>query len=127
VRRLALVAAVGALAVPAVAWAGGWATVQLSSTPTGATAGVPWKVRITVLQHGITPLDDVEPYVRIRKGQLTRTFAAKATPQNGVYAARVVFPSAGTWRYAVWDGFVEYGGARMHTYAPVRIAARPGT
>ena len=27
-------------------------------------------------------------------------------------------------RAAVWDGFVEYDGARTHTFAPVRIAPR---
>ncbi|HEY7731022.1 MAG TPA: hypothetical protein VH950_08990 [Gaiellaceae bacterium] len=125
-RRLALVAAAAALALPAVAWAGGWATVKLSSAPTGAVAGAPWKVRITVLQHGVTPLDDVKPFVRIRKGQLTKTFPARPTAATGVYAARVVFPGPGVWRYSVWDGFVAYGGARTHAYAPVRVAAAPG-
>jgi hypothetical protein len=123
VRRLALVAAAAALALPAVAWAGGWATVKLSSTPAGAVAGAPWKVRITVLQHGQTPLADVNPVVRIRKGQLTKAFPARPTATTGVYAARVVFPAPGVWRYSVWDGFVAYGGARTHTYAPVKVAA----
>ena len=45
-----------AVLVPATALAGGWATVKLSSTPTGAAAGVPWVVNLTVLQHGVTPL-----------------------------------------------------------------------
>lgn len=125
-KRLALLVAVGTLALPALAWAGGWATVKLSSTPKGMTAGAPWSVRITVLQHGETPLDDVKPFVRIRKGDLSRTFRAKPTPLDGVYAARVVFPSPGVWRYAIWDGFVEYGGARLHGYAPVRIAPAIG-
>jgi hypothetical protein len=123
VRRLALgVAAVLALAVPAAALAGGWATVRLASTPKGVTAGTPWNARVTVLQHGVTPLEHVRPVVRIRKGTTRLAFPARPTRTSGVYAARVVFPSAGVWRYAVWDGFVEYGGARTHTFAPVRIA-----
>jgi hypothetical protein len=126
VKRLVLLVAAAALALPALAWAGGWATVKLSSTPKGMSAGAPWSVRITVLQHGETPLDGVKPFVRIRKGDVTKTFRAKATAAFGVYAARVVFPSPGVWRYSIWDGFVEYGGARMHGYAPVRIAPAVG-
>ena len=123
-RRLLWALALAALVVPVTALAGGWATVKLSSTPKGVAAGTPWNVRVTVLQHGLTPLADVKPLVRIRKGEVRRAFPARPTADTGVYAARVVFPSAGVWRYAVWDGFVAYGGARTHTYAPVRIAPR---
>jgi hypothetical protein len=51
------------------------------------------------------------------------TFSARPTSRTGVYRARVVFPSAGTWRYEVFDAFTEYGGARTHKFAPVRILA----
>jgi hypothetical protein len=51
-----------------------------------------------------------------------RTFIAKATDRIGVYRARVVFPTAGRWRYEVYDGFTQYGGARIHRFTPVRIA-----
>lgn len=123
--RVALAAhAAVALALPAAAAGGGWATVTLSSTPRGVAAGSPWTVRITVLQHGATPLADVRPVVRISRGEVRRAFPARPTGETGVYAARVVFPAAGVWRYAVRDGFVAYGGARTHTYAPVRIAPR---
>jgi hypothetical protein len=112
------------LAIPAVSTAGGWATVQLSSTPTGLHAQSVWDVRVTVLQHGRTPLAGVKPRLTIRRGALTRAFRAVPTAAEGVYRTKVVFPTAGVWRYAVWDGFTEYGGAREHTYAPVRIAPR---
>jgi hypothetical protein len=121
-RFLAL--AVMALAVPQLAAAGGWATVKLSSTPVGMHAGQVWDVRVTVLQHGQTPLADVIPKVTIRNGTKAVAFTARPTTKIGVYRARVVFPTAGLWRYSVWDGFTEYGGARTHTYAPIRIAAR---
>jgi hypothetical protein len=133
-RSLLVLAAASALVLAGTAVAGGWATVQLSSTPRGLSAGEPWVVDITVLQHGRTPLDGLKPTLTIRKsvpritsgvakGRPTiRTFAARPTGRPGVYRARVVFPSAGTWRYEVYDGFVQYGGARTHTYAPVRIA-----
>jgi hypothetical protein len=116
-RKLVVTAAVVAVLVPATALAGGWATVQLSSTPKGARAGVPWVVDLTVLQHGVTPLAQVRPEVRIVQGTLARSFLARPTAKTGVYRARVVFPRAGTWRWSIWDGF-----SRTHTYKAVRVA-----
>ena len=115
-RRLVVSIVVGSLLVPATALAGGWATVQLSSTPKGAKAGVPWTVNMTVLQHGVTPLDGIEPQVRISQGTLIRTFTARPTPTTGVYRARVIFPRAGMWKWSIWDGF-----SRTHTYKAVRV------
>lgn len=123
-RRLLLFLALCALALPAAAAAGGWATVQLSSTPAGARAGVPWLVDVTVLQHGRTPLAGVKPTVTIRRGASRLTFRARPTAATGVYRARVVFPSAGRWRYEVYDAFVRYDGARVHRYAAVAILPR---
>ena len=116
-RKLIVAALALAVLVPATALAGGWATVQLSSTPTGARAGVPWVVQLTVLQHGQTPLADLQPRVRITQGTLARQFLARPTAKTGVYRARVVFPKAGMWRWSIWDGF-----SRTHTYTAVRIA-----
>ena len=73
--------------VPA-ALAGGWATVQLSSTPQGIHAGEVWDVRLTVLQHGRTPLVGVTPAVQIASGRRSHTFAARPTATTGVYRAR---------------------------------------
>jgi hypothetical protein len=137
-RKALIAVSVVALVGATTALAGGWATVKLSSTPDRLAAGEPWVVEITVLQHGNpkTPLCCLRPTVTIRKvagarstaasGLLpVRVFNAKPTGRTGVYRARVVFPTAGVWRYAVYDGFTTYGGARTHTFAPVRIA-QPG-
>lgn len=110
-----------ALAFPAAAGAGGWATVKLSSTPAGTHAGSPWNVTVTVLQHGKTPLANVKPTITIRNGSTSRVFRARPTDEVGAYRARVVFPHAGLWRYSVYDAFTEHGGAKVHTYAAVRI------
>jgi hypothetical protein len=108
----------GALALPAVAHAGGWATVSLSSTPDGMPPGKPWVVDLEILQHGLRPLEGVQPTVILTKseGGATRTFQAQPTREPGVYRARAVFPSGGEWRYAVDDGF-----SRRHEYPAVRI------
>jgi hypothetical protein len=137
VRRSLIVAALVALVCASTALAGGWATVKLSSVPKGVTAGEPWVVNITVLQHGRTPLCCLKPAVTIRKvtnvrpmsanaqsARVTRTFVARSTNRTGVYRARVVFPSAGRWRYEVYDAFTVYGGARTHRFAAVKIAPR---
>jgi len=108
------------LVMPAVAGAGGWATAGLSSTPEGVAPGQPWKVDITVLQHGRTPLEGLQPVVRIRSGDATREFAAEPTRKTGVYRAEVVFPTAGRWDYEVLDGFINES---PHTFPAVEIGS----
>ena len=75
-------------------------------------------MNITVLQHGRTPLEDVQPTLTIRNGDATKTFAAKPTGKPGVYAASVTFPSAGQWTYEVNDGFITQ---QPHTFPAVQI------
>jgi hypothetical protein len=109
------------LLVPALASAGGFATAGLSSTPEGVAPGKPWKVDITVLQHGVTPLEGITPRVQISSGDVTREFAATPTGKAGVYRAEVVFPRAGNWDYVVLDGFND---EMPHTFPAVRISDR---
>ena len=116
---------VAALAVTAAANAGCMATVGLSSTPKpGLAAGKPWVVTIRVLQHGVRPMPDAKPEVRIRNaaGKLF-TFKARKTDVVGSYRARVVFPMAGRYSLGVYDGFPVAECARVHTFKPVLIVA----
>src|SRR3954470_486479 len=120
VRRTAVVvAATGALALalPGAAGAGGFATVGLSSLPDGTAPGKPWRVTLTILQHGRTPLDGLHPSVRVVAANGTpHAFAARPAGRTGRYRADVVFPAAGRWRYEIDDGF-----SQTHRFAPVRI------
>jgi len=120
VMRAALAAGSALLVLPAVAGAGGFATVGLSSLPDGTTPGKPWHVTLTILQHGRTPMSSLKPTVRVASadGQTVRTFPAKRAGKAGTYTADVVFPSAGRWSYSVDDGFTQ-----THFYAPVAIGA----
>jgi hypothetical protein len=108
------------LLVPASSQAGGWATVGLSSMPDDARPGQEWVVDLTVLQHGITPLEGVTPVVTIAPeeaaGAKLRTFEARPTKEAGVYRARVDFPSKGAWDVSVHDGF-----SGVHEFGVVRI------
>jgi hypothetical protein len=73
---------------------------------------------MTVLQHGVTPLEGVRPRVIVTpaEGGEPEVFPARETGRPGVYQATVVFASAGTWRFAVHDGF-----AAKHEFRPVQI------
>lgn len=112
----AVLAIIGLLVLPAAASAGGWATVELSSTPDGLAPGATWMVDIEVLQHGRTPLEGVRPTVTIMSGGVSRTFPSRPTGRPGVHRASVRFARAGTWRYVVDDGFTM-----RHSYPPAQI------
>lgn len=121
-RRLLIAVPLVLLALAAPAFAGGWATVGMSSTPAGAEPGKPWNVEMTILQHGRTPLDGLNPSLTIINGDARETFYAKPTGEPGVYRVAVTFPTAGRWSYEVNDGFVT---GQPHTFAAVQIGA-PG-
>ena len=124
-RVIAVVGAlVCALALPTLASAGGWASVGFEPLPDGTDAGGTWKPTIFVKQHGITPLEGLQPVVMIEdtgSGESTK-FLATAGSEPGVYHADVVFPSAGDWRVTIIAGF----GDSKVTYGPVAIG-EPGT
>ncbi len=101
--------------------AGGFATAGVAP-PDEIEAGKVWNAQITVKQHGVTPLADVEPTLTIRQGGTSKTFRAEPTDEVGIYVARVEFPSAGEWRYEVNDGFGP-PGLNTHTFAPVSVVS----
>jgi hypothetical protein len=117
--RLTLLAVIAAaLAAPSAASAGGWATVGFDPPPDTLAPGEPWQVELTILQHGVTPLEGVRPRVIVSPGDggVRTTFPARATGKPGIYRATVVFASAGTWRYVVDDGF-----SAQHSYPVVQV------
>jgi hypothetical protein len=105
-----------ALIAPATAIGGGWATVGLAPPPDDIQAGTAWIANLEILQHGVTPLEDVEPKVIVSSGGERKSFAARPTGKPGVYRAEVVFPSGGKWSYEVDDGFTQ-----THTFPPVEV------
>jgi hypothetical protein len=125
-RRLLIVAiAAGALMQAGTASAGCWATVGLAPPPDGIGPGDTWTARMTVLQHGRTPLT-----IRNEATGGQRTFVARPTKDPTVFTASVVFPSAGSWRYEVFDGFTTWQGepapcAQTHTFSAVAVGGAP--
>ena len=114
--KLATVTLAAALIAPSTALAGGFATVGVSPPPDGLAPGETWQVELELLQHGRTPLEGVKPRVIVTGNGEREVFLTSAGDRPGVYRANVVFPSAGTWEYAVDDDF-----AQIHTFAPVKI------
>ena len=128
--RTLVLTAVAALAFAGTASAGGWATAGVDPPPPddGMSAGGSWEPKITIRQHGTTPLDGVDPAVIItnRDTGERKRFAASPTGQSGEYQAKVVFPSSGEWAVGVYDGFTEYGGAKLHTFGTVGVSGDGG-
>ena len=115
----ALSALVVALTAVASTSAGGWATVGFAPLPDGTAAGEIWKPKITVLQHGRTPLGGLSPVVTITGDESTEIFTAVETSEVGVYEASVIFPEDGDWRVAIDSRF----GESTVTYGPVAIGS----
>ena len=110
-----------ALALPAVAVGGGWASVGFEPLPDGTAAGEAWKPTIVIKQHGVTPLDGLHPVVMIEDASsgTWERFPAAPAGEPGAYTADVAFPYAGDWRVTIEGGF----SASQTTYGPFAVAA----
>ena len=117
-RRIGLPVLMLALAWPAAASAGGYATVGLQSLPTDIEPGKPWMAEFTVLAHGRTPFVEGRPSVTVSRvdGGAVGTYPARLVNHEGLYRAAVVFPSRGRFEYVIDDGY-----SPRHTFPPVRI------
>jgi hypothetical protein len=123
--RIALLVLLAFAATTGTAHAGGWATVELGEAPGAMVAGEPWRVELIVKQHGVTPMDDVTPSLRIDNGDgVVQTFPARHAGRPGTYVAEVTFPSAGTWRTRIYDGFTD---AVPHRLSPLTVAPASGS
>ena len=82
--------------------AGGWAVITLDELPTDVVAGKPLTVGFTVRQHGITPMDGLEPMVTARLG-FSEKFVVQAEPEGerGHYTATLAFPEEGNWEWSI--------------------------
>jgi hypothetical protein len=123
--RIAFVLLLAFAATAGTAHAGGWATVELGAAALGGIdAGEPWRVELIVKQHGRTPLDDLTPSVEITdEAGAVRTFEARPTGRPGSYVAEVTYPSPGTWKTRIYDGFTD---VVPHRLSPMTVSAGSG-
>ena len=91
-----------AVAVVVPVFAGGWAVITLDELPSDVVAGEPLTIGFTVLQHGRTPMTDLEPTVtaRLSNGKPI-TFFATSAEKAGYYTATLTFPEEGKWEWSV--------------------------
>ena len=111
-----------------MAQAGGWATVELGEAPSGLVAGKPWRVELIVKQHGITPMADVKPSITIVNdaGVVAHVPRAPDRPASATTSPTCTFPSAGTWRARISDGFTDVTPHRISTLNVASATAAPG-
>lgn len=89
------------LALPALA--GGWVNVTLDTVPTSAQAGTPLTLGFMVRQHGVTPINSVQPTLQARNAATGETLRAVARQEGAVghYVVDLTFPSGGDWQWSV--------------------------
>lgn len=95
------------LALGTTALAGGWAVTTLDTLPPDISAGQTYTIGWTIRQHGVTPVDverlggTTELIATSPDGSRTLSFAGRRDGDTGHYAAKVTFPSEGTWTWKV--------------------------
>ena len=85
------------------AFSGGWAVITLDELPTDIAAGEPLTIGFTVRQHGITPMNGLDPTVTaaLPKEEQQSIVSAEADDQPGHYTATLTFPREGNWEWSV--------------------------
>jgi len=110
------------LLLPAiVALAGGWAAITVEDLPDHVAAGRPVSLEFTVRQHGVSPLNGLEPRVEGRARGARVRAAAVPVGAAGQYRATVTIPEPGEWTFTIHSGF---GNSRV-TLPPIAAIA-PG-
>jgi hypothetical protein len=99
-----LIALVLALVLaPAAAAKGGWAIVTVDQLPGEVHAGETVRLGFMVRQHGLTPINQVKPYVQAYNSESGETVRAYAVQEGevGHFVVEIVFPAAGTWEWEI--------------------------
>lgn len=96
------------LIMSATAWAGGWATTMLDSTPGELEAESTYEIGYTILQHGRHPVSVDHTEIRLDgpwkgKGDVL-VFPGVADGPEGHYVAEVTVPEEGTYQWEVIQG-----------------------
>ena len=89
-------------------FAGGWAVITLDQLTTNVAAGQPITVGFTVLQHGRTPMTDLDPTIVAQLSE-SESFVAHAKPEGipGHYQATLTFPKEGEWEWSIYAFTME--------------------
>jgi len=105
-------------------FAGGWAIITLDEVPTDVVAGEPLTIGFMVLQHGQTPMTDIEPVVTATLSQ-GEQFTVKAEPEGepGHYTTTLIFPKEGDWSWSIQAFTMNQPMPMLRVSAPVAKAS----
>jgi len=106
------------LAIPA--FAGGWAVITLDELPTDVVAGEPLTIGFTVLQHGKTPMEGLDPTITATSSN-SESFMVHAKPEGetGHYAVTLTFPADGNWTWSIRAFSMEQAMPALSVAAPI--------
>ncbi len=112
------------LVIPA--FAGGWAVITLDKLPTGVVAGKPLTIGFTVLQHGKTPMTDIDPTVTATLSK-SDTFVVNAEAEGdpGHYVATLTFPKEGSWDWSIKAFSIDQPMPGISVVAPTVASISP--
>jgi len=116
----ALAAVAATLILVGTAVAGGWANAVMDEPPSDPpSAGEPITIGFTLLQHGVSPVNDPAPTVTVRNAASGEERSVTATQEgaSGHWVAVITFPSEGTWRYEVTHDLI----VGMNGFNPVTV------
>jgi len=130
----ALAALAATMILAGTALAGGWANAVMDEPPPSdpPSAGEPITIGFTLLQHGVTPVNDPAPTVTVRNatGEELSVIATQEGA-SGHWVAVITFPSDGTWRYEVTHelivGMNGFNPVTVGSVAPAAPAASTAT
>lgn len=108
-----------AVAIITPVFAGGWAVITLDRLPTGVIASEPFTIGFTVLQHGKTPLADINPTITAILSE-TESFVVQAKPEGktGHYSATLTFPKEGNWSWSIQAFTMDQAMPELNVAAP---------
>ena len=115
-----------AVALILPAFAGGWAVITLDKLPTGVVAGEPFTIGFTVMQHGKTPMKDLDPTITATLSD-SESFVVHATPEGktGHYVATLTFPKEGNWSWSIQAFTMDQAMPELSVAAPVVAGSQP--
>lgn len=106
---------------------GGWAVITLESLPGELRAGEPFTIEFSVRQHGVTPMADLEPTIRVHDpetGQIT-TLNAEPGTEIGDYTVALTLPTEGLWNWSI-EAFTMDQAMPPLDVLPTSAVERPG-
>lgn len=120
-------AALAALALAAVAFAGGWAQVSATGGPIEPVAGEETTINFEVLQHGETAVSWPALTVVANDGTSGDEIRVEAVARGpeGAYEATLVFPTEGEWTLAFESTDLVMDGSVSVSVAPAAVPVAP--